>query len=267
MSFKLATIGYAPPPHIPAAQAFMDNLKKFPTKHELLLYSDYDWPSVLKLKQSPEYYFNPEHKETWPHKFALNNLLFFTGMQLAIKSGYSHVIYIESDCRVNKVGWDEIMFDEFFSMGKPLILGGSVVCYNPANWSKLALERWHRMVANNSSRNMPIPTYGWVNSTAKQTPCVFTNGALSVISMAWIQEIFNFGDGCVKLAEHACPWDFRLGNEVGERFFEEAYDVVGHMGCVYSSYGDVITSQQDRQDMLTGGNVCAIHQVKDGWQP
>lgn len=267
MSYKLGIVGYAPPPHIEAATAFYENLKQFPTKHETILFSDWAWDRVVPLKKSPEEIYKPEQKASWPHKFALNNLLFFQGMMMALKSGMSHVIYLESDCRVGRKHWDDVMFDEFFSLGKNLILGGTVVCYNPCNWNRAASDRWQKLVSENTSKNMPVATYGWKSAQERQSPCVFTNGALSVIDMAWIRELFRFEDGCVSLSEHPCPWDFRLGLEIGERFFEEAYDVVGMLTSVYSSFGDVITSQQDRQDMLTSGKVVAVHQIKDGWKP
>lgn len=279
---RLASIGYIPPATFTGARSFYENVRRFKTKHDLLLFSEADWPEVnIKLKMSPEQPFmskvGGKPALVKPHKFAINNVLWFTAMRMAREAGYSHVCYLESDCRVGCHDWDAKMFDEYFGLGRALICGGTCAVYNPANWNRKATDRWCELVAQNFiKRNMPVATYGWKGAGDRHPSCVFPNGALSIVSLEWIHELFDLTQPSVKLALNPEPYDMALGTRIWGRFegekyvpkFEEdAYEVVGHLNSIYSGYGDVVTSLAERKEMLTSGRYNAIHHVKEEWQP
>lgn len=272
---KLLSIGYVPPPKLPCATAFYENMRQFKCKHERILLSDHDWPDTFKLKLSPE----APYADGKPHKFAINNVLFFTCLRVAAERGYSHMIYLEADCRVGCDYWDDIMFAEHFSVGRPLVCSGSLACYNPANYSLKAMQRWEKLVVDNAIKwqkkpydqcrlNMPIATYGWKGASEKSPSCVFPNGALSILNVEWMKELFPLmSTGAVKLAETQGPFDMAIGILAWEKLKEDAYEVMAHLNCIYSGYSDVITTESERQEMLTSGRVCAAHQFKSDWRP
>ena len=269
---KLVTAGYIPPPSYVGARSFHENLTQFKTRHDLLLFSEHEWPGTVRLKMSPEAPFMTQvrGKPTLvkPHKFAINNLLWFTALSMARDSGYTHLLYLESDCRVGCDFWDDKVFGEYFSLGHPLICGGTCAVYNPANWSLKASQRWCELVAANFIRkNMPVATYGWKGASEKHPSCVFPNGALSIVSLAWIHELFDLTQPAVRHAHNARPFDMHLGEKVWEKFEEDSYDVVGHLNSIYSGYGDVITTLDERKAMLVSGRYCAVHHIKDEWKP
>lgn len=267
---KLASVLYLPPPKVyAAASAIVENLKRFPPRHELIVFSEHDWnwPGQIKLKLSPEVALQADGQARMPKQdFRVNNTIFITGLQLARNQGATHIIVLEADCRVGVKDWDDVMFTEYFNLGRPCIAAGSLAFYNPANYSAKALQRWQQIVAKNTARNFPCPTYGWVGAADNHPSCVFPNGALSVLDMEWMKRLFTL-ESAVAEAVNMPPWDMCIGQKIWERFTEDAYDVVGHLGSIFSGYGNIITTEEQRLEMLRSGKIVAVHQVKSAAQP
>lgn len=284
---KIATFGYIPPASFPGAQAFYENIMAFKHTHPLMLFSDAEWPDTFRLKMSPEVPF----AQGRPHKFVINNTLWFTALKIARDQGYSQMLFLESDCRVLGDHWDDKIFTEYFEMGRPLVAGGTLATYNPASWSLKAMQRWERLVVENAEKwqekpyakcqlNLPVATYGWkpmkgegVSGSERSPCCVFPNGALGIYNISWMHELFDLTQTAVALAispfpeGRPGPYDMALGVKVWNRFEEDAYEVLGHLTSIYSGFGDVITSPEDRRALLTSGKVVGIHQIKDSWKP
>ena len=258
---KLGIIGYVPPPTFGHPKVFLDNLNKFKTTHEIMLYSDHPWPNVIPLKASPEvikHTVNPvtHQVNTW----AVNNAIFLTGLALADRNKFSHIIYLESDCRIGKDNWDEIIFDEHFNSRLPLVASGTLVCWNPMMNSESA-RRWNDLICRtNKRRNFPIPTYGY-GASHTGAPSIFPNGALGVYDMAWMKRFFDLNN-TIELAKASHAWDFVVGDKIWATFGPDAYDMVGNLNCIFSSYGEQVSTEQERLQLLRDGKVVAIHQVK-----
>lgn len=261
---KLAVIAYVSPPSHGQPQVFMDNLKKFPTKHPLILFSDHnwDWPGLIKLKGSPET-VKKLSREPW----AVNNMVFFTAMRVAVGNGVTHALYVESDSRVGCPGWDDIMFSEYFGLCKPAICGGSMVVYNPCNAGALAAQRWGEICGPQGTRNrpiityLPVPTYGHKSAADGSGSCVFVNGSLGIYDMAWITKLFNLAQSD-QVAVQSQPWDMEIGHRIWAMFGPDSYFLVHHLHSVYSSFGNVLTTEIERLEMVRSGKVVATHQVK-----
>lgn len=260
---NVCTVAYLPPKSWGCSVAFHDNLAKYPTRYPLVLFSEaaQDWPAATRINGSPEILKGAKMDNGQANKFAINNLVFLTGMRVAIKNGFTHAIYLEADCRVGVPGWDALVFEEAFNIGRPLIIGGTVAVYNPCNHNMRAARRWEELVARNVRRNVPIATYGYKGAADHHPSCVFTNGALTVLDLAWIGRLFDLSN-TPTLARNLPPWDMAIGMRIWEMFGVEAYDVVGHLTTVYSGYGDVLTTEAERIQMLRDGKVVAVHQVK-----
>lgn len=260
---KLGILGYVPPPQVGNPVPFLENLSRNPSTHsQLLMYSDHPWPDTIRLHGSPE-----TAKAHAPgNAFAVNNMVFWTGVRIALAHGLTHFIYLESDCRVGRPGWDEVMWSEFFSVPRPLMMGGTLACYNPCNAGMAAAKRWQALVARNTKRNFPIATYGWVGASDKHPSNIFCNGALGIYSMAWICELFPMEelDLTSKLASQTFAWDMVLGQRLWEKMGPDSYDVVAHLDCIYSGFGEAMTTESERVLMLRDKKVVAIHQVKSG---
>ena len=312
---KLSVLCYLPPPEVNGTvfhtEVFLRNLEQNPPAMPLMLYSDHPWqiPSSLKsdllqLKMSPDKIIPKNHNFTLPNgtrnTFALNNLLFFTGLKLAKESGVNYMLYLEADCRVKGKGWDLKLWDEFFAHPVPAICGGTPVCYNPANSGPEGLARWLDFANKNTRRNfpgktiLPVPpgVYGFKGSSDDSGSCVFPNGAGGIYSIGWLSEIYHEAvaypqvvamsarpqtevrsDWSSRLAAAAPPpavavagstyaWDFDCGMQIWQRFGVQSYDVIANLPSLYSSYGDVITTEAERLEMLRTGACTCVHQVK-----
>lgn len=259
---KLASLTYLPPPAFAGAGHYIRNLAKFKTRHPIVCFSEHDYGhDVIKIRASPEVSKGSSFPDGNFNPFAINNTCFFTGLRVARSQDITHLIYLEADCRVGCDYWDEQIFEEYFGAGRPLVGGGSLSTYNPANYSALAARRWAELVGQNVRRNVPIATYGWLGAGKKGPTFVFPNGALSVVDMAWMERLFNLDDA-LGIARSVTAWDMEIGRRLWDIFKEDVFDVLGHLDCIYSGYGDVLTSQEERLDMLKRGDVCAVHQIK-----
>lgn len=259
---KLCALAYLPPKAFGCSKVFAENLDQFPTKYDLLTYSESeDWPGAVRLKGNPEQVKNTTFQDGRPNPFAINNLVFFTGVRIAQSKGYTHFIYLESDCRVGRKDWDEVIFEEYFNLGKPTLAAGTLACYNPNNFSLLAAKRWAELVSKNISRNVPIATYGWKGAAEKFPCCVFPNGALGVYDLAWMGQLFDLNN-TMDVAKCHTAWDMAFGVNIWKLFEEDSYEVLGMLQSVFSSYGDVLTTEEQRLQWLREGKFVAVHQVK-----
>lgn len=263
---KLGIIGYVPPPNYAngVGNVFLENLKRNRPHAEMILYSDYhgyksDWFKFIPLVTGPEIFRNHPVNAGKQNDFAMNNGIWVTGMFFASQCGFTHVIYLESDCRFGEPGWDIPMWEEFFGAGKPLVAAGSLVCWNPCIGGYEAVKRWQQLIASNSRKNFPIPTYGY-GSTFTGKPSVFPNGALGIYDVNWIKQFIDVTDTLAMVKSHA--WDFMIGDKIWERFGVQSYDVVHHLNCIYSSYGEQVSTEAERLAMLKSKQAVAVHQIK-----
>lgn len=263
---KYGVIGYVPPPTYGNPQAFLENIRHFRAEHELVLFSDYDWPGpILKLNRTPDSTPDPNPPPPGRKSWFRNNLIFLTAIRVASSKNWTHMIYLEEDCRVGQNAWDWFMTDEFEEFPDAL-MGGSVVCFDPCCHSMEATRRWQKLMEMNSRRNYPIPTYGGNGSAEKKDPKIFVNGALGIYSIQFLTEIFDVNNTITEAASMTA-WDHEIGTRMWKRFAIESYDKVAHLSSMLSSYANVLTTEDDRRQMLMSGERVAIHQVKSAWTP
>jgi len=256
---QLGTFAYVSPPGKFHPAVFQDNLRKFPARYPLVLYSDHKYDGMIPVG-------NPEQARRGGKKWAVNNLIFFTAMRIAKQQGYTHIIYIEQDSRVGCQDWDEMIFDEFFASGKAAVMGGSMVIYNPCNGNPVAAKRWEEVVRRNRRKNIPIPTYGWKGGADNSGSCIFSNGSLSVLDVQAISELFDLNK-TIQTSALSGAWDMEIGLRLWREFEENSYFMVSHLDRMFSSYGNVLTTEEYRLNMLRNNEVVAIHQVKSDAQP
>lgn len=264
---KPLIIGYVAPPSFPYAKAFYENIHRFKTDSPMVLFSDHDWPGLLRLSKSPESvlkhaHWLPEGRKRW----AIHNAIFFTALNLAQQKDATHIIYMDGDSRVFGDYWDRKMLEEYEANGsKPL--AGSLAFHGPMDFDSKMTELWKEATAINTKDNYPVATYG---RSDKVSPLIFINGALGIYSMEFMRELFvDFhSNGYMKrLVQECTAWDYEIGRRMWKKYKHGAIDKIHHMRCIYSGYGDIATTEAERIKMLEDGKVVAVHQVKSSWMP
>lgn len=265
-TLRLGVVGYVPPPTIGHPEAFLQNMRDFPTKFRLVLFSDHPYPGLLKIAASPEIAKVPTNK------MAVNNLVFWTAVRIAASNRFTHIIAIEPDCRVITEGWDEIIFREFFEKNADAIAGGSIAIFNPCSHSGDGARRFEKfLIETAKDRKMPLSITGSSNLAEFRDSSVFPNGAFAVYQMAWLLKTFPQAIGPTadyyKLAQTLKTWDFEIAIRLWNEFKIETYDKVVSIGCIYSGYGEVMSTEIQRRDMLRHKTVVGVHQIKSDWLP
>lgn len=316
-----AVVGYIPraniAPKVCSPQAFVENITRFKTRYPCVFYTDGKWDIAEVTIRDPEPIPNRDAKlkNGWPNYFVLNNLIFFTGLRIALARGFTHIIYLEADCRVGRDHWDEELFDFHFRHPVPLVCSGTAVAFNVCTAGRDPHIRWRNWV--NEQKAIPgyealkCAVYGWRgqsttdNSPMPERPTVFVNGALGVYDTAWLKKIFGMDglpaieepsataaptpppvsewasrlggapvappvqspttgtkDNCKQLAETTFAWDFAIGYELWKMFESHCFEQVANNPRVYSGFGDVMTTEAERMQMLKDGTICAVHQIK-----
>lgn len=269
---KLGVIGYVPPPDYPGATAFFENITGFRTHYNLLLYSDHDWPGTIRVK-NPEQFKRLLDRRGNPNKWAINTAVWITGLRVAVRNELTHILYLESDCRVGCDDWDKAVFDEFLAPDKRYdqpVVGGTIIVYNPCNYDRKFAELWTNLIQEqNAKKNFPIATYGWKGQGEQTEPILLVNGALGVYDVSEVSELMDATTegATTKLASLNVAWDFELGRRMFRKYQHSVFRKVKMLDTVFASYGNIITTEDDRREMLDSGKVKAVHQIESDWRP
>lgn len=275
---KLGSILYLPPPADAQSkygdpQACLENLNRFIAKYPIVYFSDHGWPDAkegYRIKTSPtEIRKRPTAKD---NRFATANHIFCLALFLAMRDQYTHLIYLEADIRVGCDKWDDAIFQEHFELEKKskvrLDTSGTLVAYNVFNWSLEFGRRYTALAKKCASRQVPLATYGSAGQDMKAQPAVFPNGALSVLNIEAMRELFegvNLTD--LDIAAKMRPFDYEIGVRMFEKYGDRFLDHTAMLNCIYSGYGNVLTTEEQRLGWLTDETFVAVHQVKSNAQP
>lgn len=236
----------------------------------MILYSDDDWgKDVIRIK-SPEFLkgatFDDGPHRGKPNPFAIHNALFLAGLKMCKEHGATHACYVEQDCRVGRPGWDDVIFDEYFNLGRPCIVAGTCSVYNPASPGIDGLRRFYKHFSTPPKHGIPTAAFGWLGASTLGPSCIVPNGALAVYDMAWITGMFDV-ERQADMATQNTAYDLAIGTKIWDLFSEDAYDVIGSLGSIYSGYANIVTSEEVRRELLTSGKVVAYHQEKTNYIP
>ena len=102
-NLNLGLVGYVPPGNINNANYFLRNFYSFQTRHKVVFfgYGRCDIDDFVQLRNDPEYLKKDPIMQR-RNRLALPNATFFTGVRLAHDHGFSHMIYLEPDCRIGR---------------------------------------------------------------------------------------------------------------------------------------------------------------------
>ena len=261
---KIASVCYLPPSHVGNSQSFLANIRKFKRRFPLIFYGyQCPEPDAIQLKADPEFL-----KGNKQNRLALANAVFYTGVKIAAEQGYTHMIALETDCRVGRDYWDNVMWQEFEEQNPNALIGGSPVIFNPAAWSRQATEAYENFILRTHPRFCPVSVAGSGRLAEKQQTATFTNGALSIYNVDWLMK--TFGDEMqpgrlVDLAIRSKAWDYEIGIRLWNQFDWKAYDQIVCLNSIYSGYGELMTTEAERRQWLSSGWIVAVHQIKSAW--
>ena len=258
---KVATISYVPPKGRLNSDSFMRNLEAFDTKNQLYLYSD-DSAWGLNSIANPDIVKHPKKH------FAVNNLVFLFGLNLAIDLGLDYMLYLESDVRVRGDNWDQIIFDDCFRARKTPLIYGTPVVFNISQSGFSPLRKAVGLVNEFMNvTNCPAVVHGaWPGSPAHFL--LFPNGALGVYHVPTMAKIFDgFRTNIGKSAMEIAAWDHSVGVGMYNLFGSDCIDQFQYATACYSGYGEDMTNHDFRRQLLLNGKCVGVHQCKhdDPW--
>lgn len=259
-SIHPVTISYLPGPSFNGAKEFYANIRAWRTRHPLILFSEHKWDDeTILLKASPEILGDSERRH------AKSNLVWLTTLRILRGKEFTHMLYLEQDCRVAQHEWDGIVFNEAFKDSIPQI-AGSVVCHSMCTVSMDWTRRWTNFIADHRRARFPIPCIGGTGVAEYNEPCMFVNGALGIYDLQLMLKFFapQLEDGKTSQAAVEMPaWDVAIGRMMHDTYKEDIFDGrIRHLDSVYSGYGNVQTTEAERLEWLVTGHCCAVHQVK-----
>jgi len=275
---KLASLLYLPGLTVSPERtgACLANLARWKHAYPIFVYSDSEWHSSLwKLlgAAGPMEFFkcgNPEvvKTDTVHH---VPKLAYLMGLEIAIAQGLTHFLTLETDCRVWGDNWDEAIFTEFLEQGDDKVLGGTLFVWHPFNAGLDYAQEFtaFMQVANLGfqKRLVSLPNvfvYGGRGSCEKHKTCAYPNGAGSIAKTSFVQQVFGHRE--IKVAaQEGSAWDAHLGFGLFDIYGPNGYTRLAPLRNVFSVYGDLLTSEQLRLNLLTLGQVRLAHQVKSAW--
>ena len=253
---KLAVVAYLPPEKVTGAKAFLENVTKFDTKNELILYADTPaHPEAFQID-------DPETCKGQANKLAVNNCVFLFGLKIAINRKIDFMLYLEADCRVNGSGWDGILFDEFLA-NPDALLGGSPVIRNVNEASEIEKLKSNQMsIKFTQDTKIPMIFQMGDNMGFMLHP----NGAIGIYSTALLAKIFPGYEDPIKNAYTYTAWDLEIGAHLAKQGYDP-FAIFATLTKSYSGWKNQVLSSKERKQLMAKRGFVAIHQVKDEWAP
>lgn len=257
---NLGTVLYCPPRGRLNSDAFMANLSQFKSRYPIHVISD---DGNLKPERLID---NPEKIGQRP-RWAINNFVFLKSLQLARDVGLHYMIYIESDSRVGCDDYDGRTFDEFFSRYQNgVCCAGSPVCWDVTSGGR---EFAKKVIAEaydyQKAGGLPASFHGGKHPHDASGACYYPNGSCAIYHVGEMLKLFaGFDSDIVGTARLIQPWDMEIGRRIWFNYSSDAVNHVGWLAGAYSGFGNTVTTEAERWDMLRSGKKWLVHQIKEG---
>lgn len=267
-----AVLCYLPPADYIGLDRFANNMEEFPAAARTIFYSDTESEAAKRLKARkveaiPNGDMTPVDigsgmrlppAMSWvPSTYA-----FLDGLRIAVEEKLDCFFYLETDCRVNRKGWDQVLWVEHLRWP-----GGCVTSGTPAIWNPWAQRgAWRDAIANyvlryRRSSGLPMPFCG-----PNKVPLnVYPNGALAFYKTAEVQEAFQTALAASPRGPEALkcmPYDYRFGEHLMKKYGVEVFKKVGFLPSSYSGCGNILMPEIQRMRMLVNKTKVAVHQIK-----
>lgn len=252
---NVATLAYVPSHHRLNPEAFLRNLNHWKNSHEVILYSDNPHDSsVLEIP-------SPDAIKASSNRVAINNLLFLQAVKICEQRGIERFIYLESDCRVCRDGWDGDMFNEA-SRYPDMFAAGTPAQYNRKKMpdsQKSAIDA----AVSGYTRDTGFSVPSFDSRAERPLGCWFIMGGGAVYSTAIASDIFLYYEkDLASKAVQDPAFDLKFGLRCYQLFREKAVNKLPWLKCVFSTYGNKINTEKERIEMAKSGRWATIHQIK-----
>lgn len=256
---NLASVVYLPPSRMVGTDAFKQNLAQFKTHYPIYTYSDCDDSAEWKVG-------NPEVARHPRMPWAVNNAVFLYGLNVAVDAGLDYFLYLEHDCRVRMDYWDRVLFAEATDLDAMIVAGTPVFWWIPNGGNKFLKRATEWAHLYQSGSGMGVPMYG---HREQARPCIYPNGAGGIYHT---QTILKYCPQETRMnvpqsAQRMRAWDMQIGDGLWGEFGADVLDRFTPILSQYSGYGEMVTTESERQQMLTSGDKVLVHQIKSTWKP
>lgn len=196
-------------------------------------------------------------------RYGAANCVFTEAAKMVEQEGFDAMLYLETDCRFQGEGWDEVLRQEFMGSGPLPRCVGSPVCwaaFTGGHKQSMALIDYAARYQKDTGRMMAFE-----GSTDTSIFSLYPNGAIAYYSPEILSEAYLDGSRRSGLEKHSRatePYDLHIGRIIGARGHEYATQAVGWLRSSYSGCLDHHYTLSDRLSMLASKNVVACHQVK-----
>ena len=279
---RLASILYLPNASVSLQRTggCLANLAAYRHKYPIYAYSEAPWhPSVFSNLGACTFsrIRDPEMVRNGNSTVEVSRFIYFTGLEMMEEAGMDYFMVLENDSRICGDNWDEELFDEFFAgavKGRDPAVGGTIFSWSPMNQEmNHALEfirffdRANKVVFGNKVWLPGCFIYagGQAGSCEDRPGCCYANGALSIAKTSVIRSIFGIQDVISLCNGRGGNWDSEIGMGMFRLFGWKAYEHIVPMRKVFSVYGDKLTTEKQRINLLTSGQCRGVHQVKSSW--
>lgn len=243
----------------------MANIQKNPAKHPLFLMSDSAEWNPSKLIKSPELIGK---RPAW----AVNNAIFLQGLELAREVGLDFFLYLESDSRAGCKDFDAVIFDEFFGRYSAGVscAGSPVVWDLNSGGREFALRVVEMAWKYQQAGDLPMSFYSGKHPFDSSGAALYVNGSCAVYETAAMSKVFDLDNPTLDismLARRTTAYDLEIGRRLWTYHGPKAIEHVGWLVSAYSAFGNAVTTEAERLQMLRDGSRTLVHQVKGDGQP
>lgn len=276
---NVCSLLYLPRPGVGEPAAALANLNNYKRKWPLVIYSDHKWhPSSFDDSKGPLSLHKCENPERVKDEIIHHcpKFIYLLGLRIVAELGFDHFLTLECDSRVHGDFWDEALFDEFFTNECPSerLLGGTMFSWSPYNDdldSALEFEDFFMRCQATAPKAQAIRVpstyiYGGRGSCERGMRICYPNGCLSVAQTAFAQRSFQYRN-IYSAATEGPAWDPSLGQAAFIEYGVQAYRRLVPMHRCFSTYGDLLSNEGLRRELLMSGQVVAVHQIKSSFVP
>lgn len=260
---NIGTVAYLPPHGRLHSDAFAENIGKYKSRYPVYFITDDDtWHSKARLIDNPE-----KVKVGRVPAYAINNYIWLKGMELARDAGLAYMIYLETDSRIGCDDWDGILYDEFFSRyPKGIDCAGSPVVWDVTNGGReFSLKVISAAHEYQKLSGLPASFHGGKHPHDLSGACYYPNGSCAIYQMEALLKLFaGFSQDIVGNARRLVAWDMEIGRRLWFNYGSDCVNHVGWLAKAYSGFGNAITTEVERWQMLKDGRKVAVHQIKEG---
>jgi len=256
---KLGVVAYLPSPGKLHSDAFFQNISKFLPRNPLYLLSEaQEWKPSRLIK-------NPELVGRRP-AWAINNYIFLSALELARDVGLTYFLWLETDSRVGCKDFDAVVLDEFFkNYPNGVSSAGSPVVWDLNSGGKDFALKVVEMAWNyQKASGLPMGFYSGKHPHDGSGATLYVNGSCAVYETAAMLKIFDMNatvDISI-LAKRTTAYDLEIGRRLWNYHGPQSVNHVGWIACSYSAFGNTITTEAERLQMLADGRKVLCHQIK-----